>query len=141
MNEKANTNFCSNCGEKIEDKNVKFCSNCGSELEKPKEKIIEEKPILNNEDKPEEKTISKTNKIYTKNPALAAILTFFLSCLGQFYNGQILKGILFVLILMVLIYVNFILALLFIIYATYDAYKNAKYINENNGNYFYNEAI
>jgi TM2 domain-containing membrane protein YozV len=34
----------------------------------------------------------------TKNPGLAAVLSFLLCGLGQVYNGQILKGLLFLFI-------------------------------------------
>ncbi|RBQ24315.1 hypothetical protein ALNOE001_02290 [Candidatus Methanobinarius endosymbioticus] len=81
------------------------------------------------------------NFIYNKNPFITAVLSFFLLCLGQFYHGQILKGILFMLIAIVLRYVNGIIGFLFILYAIYDAYKNAKQINQNNGNYFHDENL
>jgi TM2 domain-containing membrane protein YozV/ribosomal protein L37E len=129
--------FCSKCGIKIKNRENKFCSYCGNELNISKEKVAEEKNINDDKDMYQNNVVVR----YDKNPSVAAILTFFLFCLGQFYNGQILKGIIFVVILIILIYINIILALLFLIYATYDAYKNAKYIKKNHGNYFYNEGI
>ncbi|WP_054834995.1 zinc-ribbon domain-containing protein [Methanobrevibacter arboriphilus] len=129
--------FCSKCGIKIKNRENKFCSYCGNELNISKEKVAEEKNINDDKDMYQNNVVVR----YDKNPSVAAILTFFLFCLGgQFYNGQILKGIIFVVILIILIYINIILALLFLIYATYDAYKNAKYIKKNHGNYFYNEG-
>lgn len=137
MSNEKTPNFCSNCGKEVKNKKSNYCLYCGHELNAMKEKIAEEKNINN------DKNMSQNNAVmrYGKNPAVAAILTLFLFCLGQFYNGQILKGVIFVIILIILVYINIGLALLFLIYATYDAYKNAKYIKENNGNYFYDGGI
>lgn len=140
MTENSNAKFCSNCGEKIENTESQFCSHCGNELKNEKSIKIEEKPIENNTVSEEVKT-KNTEIKYDKNPVLAALLSFFLICLGQFYNGQILKGILFIFVAIVINLINPWLTLLFLIYSAYDAYKNAKYIKTNNGNYFYTEAI
>jgi len=83
---------------------------------------------------------------YHKRPVVAALLSFFLGFLGQFYNGQILKGIVFVILFVIIgnlltAYVpypfNTIFYFLILAYGAFDAYRTAKYINENNGNYFY----
>ncbi|MDR2967860.1 MAG: hypothetical protein LBU74_07945 [Methanobacteriaceae archaeon] len=79
---------------------------------------------------------------YSKNPAIAFFLSLLFLSLGQFYNGQILKGIIFVLAIFVLFNIIYpfgsILGFLIIIYSAIDAYLNAKAITKNNGNYFYN---
>ena len=71
-----------------------------------------------------------------KNPALAAILSGIFSGLGQFYNGQAIKGI----IMIVLQGVNLMLMLLFVgiftfigvwIWGIVDAYKTALRINQS----------
>ncbi|KZX17298.1 TM2 domain-containing protein [Methanobrevibacter filiformis] len=77
---------------------------------------------------------------YHKKPVLAALFSFFFSTFGQFYNGQILKGILFDVITVILTLIFIPLGLIFKIYTIYDAYKSAKYINQHNGNYFFNEV-
>jgi TM2 domain-containing membrane protein YozV len=69
-----------------------------------------------------------------KNPGLAAVLSFFVTGLGQIYNGQILKGLIFFAIsllnvLLMWVLIGFITAPLFWIYGIYDAYKNAERIN------------
>jgi len=73
-----------------------------------------------------------------KNPGLAAVLSFFFSGLGQIYNGQILKGLLF----MVVQVVNFVLAFVVIglftgfvvwVWAIVDAYTSAELINARGG--------
>ena len=73
-----------------------------------------------------------------KNPGLAAVLSFFFSGLGQIYNGQILKGLLF----MVVQVVNFVLAFVVIglftgfvvwVWAIVDAYTSAELLNARGG--------
>ncbi|MCI0531958.1 MAG: hypothetical protein L0Y74_08435 [candidate division Zixibacteria bacterium] len=70
----------------------------------------------------------------SKNPGLAAVLSFFFTGLGQIYNGEIGKGILFI----VLQVVNIFLMFLLIGFITYpilwiwgmvDAYKKAERLN------------
>lgn len=72
--------------------------------------------------------------IFYKNPGLAAVLSFFYMGLGQIYNGEIAKGIVFLVaysiswILMLLI-IGFITTPILWIYGMYDAYKSAERIN------------
>lgn len=59
---------------------------------------------------------------------IAAVLSFFLTGLGQIYNGQILKGLLFMLIqalngLLMFVLIGFVTFPLFWVYGMYDAYK------------------
>ena len=61
--------FCKNCGKEIDDK-AEICPHCGVR--------------------------SKLSSTVTKNPGLAAIISFFFPGLGQIYNGEIGKGILFI---------------------------------------------
>lgn len=69
-----------------------------------------------------------------KSPGIAAVLSFFITGLGQIYNGQILKGLL----LMGIQVINFLLMFLIIgfitypivwIYGIYDGYKTAERMN------------
>ncbi len=69
-----------------------------------------------------------------KNSGLAAVLSFFFTGLGQIYNGQIGKGVLFIVIqginfLLMFIIIGFITAPLFWIWGMVDAYKTAEKIN------------
>jgi len=72
--------------------------------------------------------------VFYKNPGLAAVLSFFYMGLGQIYNGQIGKGIAFIVMYTVSIFLIFILVglvttpILFI-YGMYDAYRSAEKIN------------
>lgn len=71
---------------------------------------------------------------FYKNPGLGAVLSFFYMGLGQIYNGQIAKGIFFIiaysisLVLMIVI-IGFISTPILWIYGMYDAYKSAEKIN------------
>lgn len=72
--------------------------------------------------------------IEKKNEGLAAILSFLFLGLGQIYNGQIGKGILFIIlgvvfVLMFLVLIGIPLYVIFWVYNIYDAYNTAKQIN------------
>ena len=66
------------------------------------------------------------------NAILAAILSFFIPGLGQFYVGDSDKGIKFLIIAIILWIATFlfifavIISFIFSIYAAYDAYKLAQ---------------
>lgn len=70
----------------------------------------------------------------SKNPGLAAVLSFFFTGLGQIYNGQIGKGIGFIIIqviniLLMSVIIGFVTFVGFWIFGIYDAYKSAELIN------------
>jgi TM2 domain-containing membrane protein YozV/ribosomal protein L40E len=100
--------FCSECGSQIS-VNAVMCPKCGASA----------------------KGAVGTG---TKNPGTAAVLSFFWTGLGQIYNGEILKGIL----LMVVQVVNVLLMFVVIgiitfpivwVYGIWDAHKRAQEIN------------
>ncbi len=69
-----------------------------------------------------------------KNEGLAAVLSFLFTGLGQIYNGQIGKGLVFVLLgivfaVSIIVLIGLILYPVFWIYNIYDAYNTAKKIN------------
>ncbi|MFZ3059684.1 MAG: zinc-ribbon domain-containing protein [Candidatus Methanoperedens sp.] len=101
--------YCKNCGAEIDDK-AEICPKCG----------VRVKPI----------SIS----IEKKSSGIAAIASFFVPGLGQIYNGEIGKGIMYIIIgivfaLMMFVLIGFILYPLFWIYNIYDAYSTAEKIN------------
>lgn len=103
------TKFCSNCGKEI-DAEAEICPECGVR--------VKDVPV-------------HTEK---KSTGIAAILSFLYVGLGQIYNGQIAKGIIFIiigviLVLTMFVLIGFILYPLFWIYNIYDAYNTAKKIN------------
>jgi TM2 domain-containing membrane protein YozV len=69
-----------------------------------------------------------------KNPGVAAVLSFFFTGLGQIYNGQIAKGLAFMVCgfiscLMMLLLIGFITTPILWIWGIVDAYKTAERIN------------
>jgi len=72
--------------------------------------------------------------VFYKNPGLAAVLSFFYMGLGQIYNGQIAKGLFFIVmytisIVLIVILVGLVTTPILFIYGIYDAYKSAEKIN------------
>ncbi len=101
--------FCSNCGSEIDEK-AEICPKCG----------VRVKPV--------------PVRMEKKSSGIAAIASFFIPGLGQIYNGEIGKGIMFIIIggvfvLLMFILIGFILYPLFWAYNIYDAYKTAERIN------------
>lgn len=75
-----------------------------------------------------------------KNPGLAAVLSFFITGLGQIYNGQIAKGVVlivayFISWVLMFILIGFITTPLIWLYGMYDAYKSAEKINGRTAEY------
>lgn len=72
-----------------------------------------------------------------KSSGIAAVLSFFISGLGQIYNGQILKGIIILLIqglngLLTFILIGYIFLPIVWLFAIIDAYRSAEKINRRN---------
>jgi TM2 domain-containing membrane protein YozV len=72
-----------------------------------------------------------------KSSGVAAVLSFFISGLGQIYNGQILKGIIILLIqavngLLTFILIGYIFLPIVWLFAVIDAYRSAEKINRRN---------
>ena len=73
-----------------------------------------------------------------RNPIIAAILSLIVAGLGQIYNGQILKGVLFIVAqiingLLLYVVIGFITMPLVGLWAVIDAYLVAKRSNERYG--------
>ncbi len=70
-----------------------------------------------------------------KNPAVAAILSFFLMGLGQAYNGEIAKAVVFLILYAISIFLTFfMIGFLTIpilwIWSVVDAYRSSQKINQ-----------
>jgi TM2 domain-containing membrane protein YozV len=107
--------FCVNCGAEI-DARAEICPKCGVRVAPPPPSVAPAVPVTR------------------KSEGIAAVLSFLFVGLGQIYNGQIGKGIMFVIIGIILVFtmiflIGFILYPLFWIYNIYDAYNTAKRIN------------
>jgi TM2 domain-containing membrane protein YozV len=139
---------CLHCGKAIVSKRARFCEKCGTKIP-----LSNENPLNNENDNLKINKSNKDNMIrYHKNPYLATLISIFPG-IGQMYNGQVLKGIIIKIIWQILIIIGSIeinitgMAIMLVIFSTLwiynlaDAYRNAKDINENNGNYFYNENL
>jgi TM2 domain-containing membrane protein YozV len=73
-----------------------------------------------------------------KSPGLAAVLSFFICGLGQIYNGQIVKGLIFLVAYfiswwMMYIVIGFITTPILWIWGIVDAYRVAQKINAQVG--------
>lgn len=71
---------------------------------------------------------------FYKNPGLAAVLSFFYMGLGQIYNGQIAKGIVFIVAysiswFLMIIVIGFLTTPILWIYGMYEAYNTAQKFN------------
>lgn len=69
-----------------------------------------------------------------KSPGIAAVLSFFITGLGQIYNGQILKGLVLMGIqiingVLMVVIIGFITYPIVWIYGIYDGYKTAERLN------------
>ncbi|MCT8337644.1 zinc-ribbon domain-containing protein [Methanoculleus sp. Afa-1] len=101
-------NYCPECGKELISPNAEICPHCGVRL---KEIVINR-----------------------RSPVLAAILSFFISGLGQIYNGQFGKGIAYFIIYMfcflsLFFLIGFLLIPLWWLIGIVDAYVSATRIN------------
>lgn len=104
----ADEQYCSSCGSVVKSQ-AEICPECGVRLQ----------------DSPASE----------KNAGLAAVLSFFVTGLGQIYNGQVGKGLAliavqFVNILLMFVVIGLLTYPIVWIYGVYDAYVAAERINE-----------
>lgn len=71
-----------------------------------------------------------------KNPGLAAVASFFFVGLGQIYNGDILKGVLLMIVqvinvLLMFVLIGFVTYPLVWVYGIWDAYRSAEKFNQS----------
>jgi TM2 domain-containing membrane protein YozV len=76
----------------------------------------------------------KEEQIMLRNPGIAAVLSFFWTGVGQIYNGQLVKGIILILVQMInaalmFVLIGFITYPIVWIWGMYDAYKTAERMN------------
>ena len=72
---------------------------------------------------------------FYKNPSIATILSFFFMGLGQIYNGQIGKGVIFIIlygisVALMWVVIGFVTTPILWIWGMVDANNSAKKINE-----------
>ena len=115
------TKYCVDCGSKIDAK-AEICPDCGvrqpgSSNYQQSRNDLYQKPVYQQ-----------------KNPGIAAVLSALFVGFGQIYNGQIAKGLLFMVayfvsILLIFVLIGFITTPLLWIFGIYDAYNTANRIN------------
>ncbi len=108
------TKFCANCGAEI-DYRAEICPKCGVRIAPPP-------------------APTPQAAVERKSEGVAAVLSALFVGVGQIYNGQIGKGIAFlivgvILVISMIILIGFILYPIFWAYNIYDAYNTAKKIN------------
>jgi TM2 domain-containing membrane protein YozV/predicted RNA-binding Zn-ribbon protein involved in translation (DUF1610 family) len=140
------TNFCSACGTELENPNAIACPNCGGEIRRGIKNFCPGCGIK----LPNPNAIAcpncggalsgrpsiggSTQYAQEKNSGLAAILSFLFTGLGQIYNGQVGKGIMYIVIIIVCVLLSWliiplILGVLFWVCNIFDAYHTAEMIN------------
>ncbi len=126
--------FCSACGSPMEGDS---CPKCGSALAHVG--VVHPTTIGTQVLSPRTLPIQQVvTVVQAKNPGLAAILSFFFVGLGQIYNGQIGKGIVFIIcyvisILLMFVVIGFITTPVLWIAGMIDAYTTADRINRAMG--------
>ena len=101
--------FCRSCGKKIR-QDAEICPHCG----------VRQRANVSN--------------LSQKNPGFAAVASFLFAGLGQIYNGEFLKGFLFIVVqvinfLLIFIVIGFITYPIVWAIGIYDAYRSAEQIN------------
>ncbi|MCE9595576.1 MAG: hypothetical protein K8S98_15420 [Planctomycetes bacterium] len=71
---------------------------------------------------------------FYKNPSIATVLSFFCTGLGQIYNGEIGKGVLFIVLyfvswMLMFVLIGFLTTPVLWIWGMVDAYRSAERIN------------
>jgi len=118
--------YCSKCGSEIG--NARFCSQCGT----PQGGMVAQAPAGAGP-APQVVVIRAA-----KSPGAAVVLSFFMAGLGQIYNGQIGKGVAFMIgylcsLVLMWVLIGFIIAPILWIWSMVDAYKTAERINAQSG--------
>lgn len=141
--------YCTDCGNQM-DKSVeicpecgvkqpvtvkaKYCVNCGSRIDE-KAEICSDCGVRQPNTYRQTRTTSYQAPMYQqKNPGIAAVLSALFVGFGQIYNGQIVKGLIFMVvyfvsILLIFVLIGFITTPLLWIFGIYDAYNTANRIN------------
>jgi TM2 domain-containing membrane protein YozV len=82
--------------------------------------------------------ISSEEKSIMRSPILAAVLSLIVAGLGQIYNGQVTKGVVFIVIQLIngvltAVLIGWLLLPLVGLWSMIDAYMTAKHNNERYG--------
>jgi TM2 domain-containing membrane protein YozV len=129
---------CSKCGGFV-DSNARFCTSCGSPIAGPDTGMRGQfqpnspapPPYPNQQNNPPNPQFRPPNQPFGKRfaegkePFVAVLMSFFIPGLGQFYNGDIKKGGLILVISVFGLILAGIPSLIAWVYGMYDAYQVA----------------
>ena len=115
--------ICPNCGKNTPE--GKFCEHCGASVQTAQtfQQPVAQQPVYTQQP-------SQGTKQDKKNPILALILSLIICGVGQMYNGQLLKGVIMLVVTIIMaIATLWPISLIIVIYSMYDAYTTAQKIN------------
>ncbi len=118
--------FCENCGAPISD-DATYCEGCGEKTGNPGP--AEPSPSPSVPARPVQKA-KDTPVPQVKNPFIALILSLLITGIGQIYNGQLKKGLLLLVGVIILWVVFWPIAIIVWLFGMYDAYTTALKINK-----------
>jgi TM2 domain-containing membrane protein YozV len=121
--------YCPNCGTQNAD-DARYCTKCGKAVQADAETFVRSNVALTTSPTSPQLVIVK----HAKNAGLAAVLSFFWCGLGQIYNGEIGKGILFMIVygislVLIMVLVGFVTTPILWIWGMVDAYRAAERMN------------
>jgi TM2 domain-containing membrane protein YozV len=126
--------FCSKCGAQT-DATAQFCSKCGASTAVATESAPARPSELpaNYSATPQPQIIIVRSQ---KSSGLAAVLSFFWCGLGQIYNGQIGKGLIFGFLyliswFLIIIGIGLLTTPILWIYGMVDAYRTSEQMNQD----------
>ena len=110
--------YCPNCGKALANETSNFCDNCGAKI--------------NNVNPPQQKEIVQPVAqpvTEEKSPVLAAVCSFFIPGLGQVYDGQMARGFAIFFGTLIGLFLLILPGMLVWLFGIYDAYSTAKKMN------------
>lgn len=123
--------FCNQCGNEVPESS-RFCGACGASLAMERGSNLTSN--VQSSSRSGHVSIAAQPPKFYKNPSLATILSFFWAGLGQIYNGEVGKGIFFIIAagisgLLMFVVIGFFIWPIVWISGMVDANNSAKRIN------------
>jgi len=121
--------YCEHCGAEVPN-GAKFCRSCGKALTQTGDNSPQ--PAVPAQ--PPAQYAAQGQPVFYKNPGVATVLSFLWAGAGQIYNGEIGKGIAFIVlyvfsVLLMFVLVGFLTTPILWIWGMIDANSSAKRIN------------
>jgi TM2 domain-containing membrane protein YozV len=118
--------FCENCGTQLGE-NATYCENCGAKVGNADPSIATS--TSGDQGSTPVQMDQKTDSVQKKNPLIALILSLIITGVGQIYNGQVIKGVILLVVFFIVFVIFWPLALIVWLFGMYDAYTTAGKIN------------